>query len=261
MQLSPGGVYDAPVVFAELPHPEVVHAERVWMLLATFETDKDALRRLLPSPLEPADEPLVHLIFQKHGDIDYLGGGSYNSLTVGLAAVHDGGATTLEGTYAAIVWESLVAPILFGSDLVGAPKLCVEVPDACQVRAEWRAHAAENGHVLAALRVSDPQPLEPAIRKLIERRTNARPWLTTRPMADPFGRQPPTEVVLRTSFVSHFEQGAFGEPRVRFGNIDWDRAPSSSLAVRELRSLVVKDYRGGFVLEGTAAQELRGELD
>lgn len=256
MQLSPTGVCTTPIAIRELPRDQVLRFADVWMLTATYLTDKDRARSILPLPLEPADEPLVSVVFRKNNKIDYLRDGSYNSVTVSVAAVYRGELETVEGSYPVVVWESSMAPLLFGSDLVGALKIEAEIHDPCKVRSEWRVDVSERGHVLAALRLGELQPLDAAVRAVVEERSNARPWLTCR-RVDKL-REPASAVsrVIRSSFLHRYDEGAVGEPRVRFGNVDWDAAPASAHVVRRLRSLPVCEYRGGYVLHGSLEQDV-----
>lgn len=95
-----------------MSHPRFVNSE---MLRVDFRTDPDVVARLLPPPLEPADEPLVGAMvgrWQSNCVGDYDGGALY------VAARHDG----VDGDYVLAMYMSADAAMIFGRDLFGEPK-------------------------------------------------------------------------------------------------------------------------------------------
>jgi acetoacetate decarboxylase len=84
-------------------------------LTVEFHTDPDTYRRLLPPPLEPADEPLVVAGIGRWSSNcvgDYAGG------SISLAARHRG----VTGGFAVAMWMDSEPSIAFGREVFGEPK-------------------------------------------------------------------------------------------------------------------------------------------
>jgi len=65
MRIRADGIYRMPVSFGETrPHEGGIFRD-VWSLSTLYTTDRDALAALLPSPFEPADEPVVAVYYHK----------------------------------------------------------------------------------------------------------------------------------------------------------------------------------------------------
>src|SRR5262245_15127131 len=97
---------------ATLSKPLFTSAE---MLSVDFLTSPETASRLLPPPLEPAEEPLVSAMvgrWQSNCVGDYDGGAIY------LSAQHDG----VEAPYVLAMYMSTDQAIIFGRDVFGEPK-------------------------------------------------------------------------------------------------------------------------------------------
>ena len=97
---------------ATLSAPRFTSAE---MLSVEFLTHPETIRRILPPPLEPAEEPLVSAMvgrWQSNCVADYDGGAIY------VASTYDG----IEATYVLAMYMSTDQAIVFGRDIFGEPK-------------------------------------------------------------------------------------------------------------------------------------------
>jgi acetoacetate decarboxylase len=95
-----------------LSHPRFVNGE---MLSVDFLTDPEVVARILPPPLEPADQPLVSAMigrWQSNCVGDFHGGAIY------VKAQHDG----FEGMYVLAMYMDGDVPTIYGRDLFGEPK-------------------------------------------------------------------------------------------------------------------------------------------
>ena len=96
----------------ELASPRFVALER---FSVQFRTDPSVLRRLLPPPLEPADDPIgVATVGRWHSNClgDFGGGNIY------LPARHDG----VDGAYVLAMYQDTEPPVIYGRELFGEPK-------------------------------------------------------------------------------------------------------------------------------------------
>jgi acetoacetate decarboxylase len=113
-------------------------------LKVEFLTDPALLARLLPPPLQPADEPLVSVtVGQWHSN----GFGDFAGATIYLSAAHEG----VSGGYALAMWMNAEPPLTFGREVFGEPKKLATV--RLERREECRIASVErNGTRLIALR-------------------------------------------------------------------------------------------------------------
>lgn len=85
------------------------------ILTMQFLTDPDTVARLLPPPLEPADEPLANVTIGRWRSSCL---GSWTGAVLNLVARHDG----VEGGYPLIIYMDTEPPIQFGRELFGENK-------------------------------------------------------------------------------------------------------------------------------------------
>jgi acetoacetate decarboxylase len=252
MEFKQNAAYLMPVSFGEMPYQEVAHYGDVWSLAVIYLTDRDALARLLPPPFEPADEPLVSVYYQKSNKVDFMAGGGYNLMGVNLAAVFDGKEDHVQGNYAAVLWENNTLPIQLGRELLGAPKLFADIPDPFRLGDDWRVQAADCGRIVLELCINNAQPLGGDALDMVRAGANATPWMGWRYFPTPDGRgtalSEPTLIGAETTVG---EAWAGTEASASFGAVTPGATPMMAHILPSLHSLVVREYRGGFITHGS----------
>jgi acetoacetate decarboxylase len=86
-------------------------------LIATFETDPDVIAAVLPSPLEPPDEPLARLTIASV-DMQRPGIPIFGAATFAVMAKHEGTA----GDYALVMVMTTEQSVIGGRETFGEPK-------------------------------------------------------------------------------------------------------------------------------------------
>lgn len=121
--------YVMPPFFGGLPYPLPAARYRdTTNLTFTYDTDGDAVQRLLP-PRFTLTEPKLVISLINNRRVEWLAGAGYNLLAVNVPVRFDGSEGAIEGMFGLVVWENMTAPILMGRDVQGVPKLYSEVDD------------------------------------------------------------------------------------------------------------------------------------
>lgn len=121
--------YLMPPFFGALPFPLPPSRYRdTTNLTFAYDTDGDALRRLLPPRFRLTDNKLIISVINNRG-VDWLAGGAYNLLAVNIPVSFEGEEQETEGVLGLVVWENKAAPILMGREVQGVPKLFAEVSE------------------------------------------------------------------------------------------------------------------------------------
>ena len=101
-----------------IPYPDVEG------VLVQYETTREAIAALLPDCYEPAEEPLVNVMFGYYKGLSFLAGGDYNIATVQVRARFDGRQDHVDADYPTItendisleeLWLGKSATIYFSS--------------------------------------------------------------------------------------------------------------------------------------------------
>ena len=239
--------YVMPVSFRLPRRLDVAHYDEITMLAVPYLTDRDALAKLLPEPLEPAQEPLVTLWCQMCRGVDFLAGRGYNIVGVNLSAVFNGRRDRMPGAYALVLWENDTVPILVGREFLGAPKLYADIPDVEHRGGTWRFSASEYGTKLLEAEVRGAKAADEKACRQIEQGSNAGRWLCWKyvPRADHAG----ADVSFATAVRSRWSvrQAWLGEGTHRIFQATWEQAPVSAHILEGLRTLVVREYRPALI--------------
>jgi hypothetical protein len=118
-----------PTVFG----PSLIPVRSVWgrveMVSISFSTTYDAARRLVPPGIDVVgEEPVVTFSRMTYSDVDYLAGGGYNEITVGIAASVTAEGDTVTGNFMPVVWVDEPVPIQIGRESLGYAKVHGELP-------------------------------------------------------------------------------------------------------------------------------------
>jgi acetoacetate decarboxylase len=252
MRIRADGTYLMPVSFGETrPHKGGVFGG-VWSLSTSYSTDKDALAALLPSPFEPADEPLVTVFYQKCSKVNFLAGGSYNLIGINLAAFFDGKRDQVKGNYSLVMWENNTVAITRGRELLGVPKMFADIPDPYRIEDDWRVQASENGHVLLEMILKNVRPLSEEDVATMNAEQKDNHWMSWKyiPNVNGFGASVSHATLIGAE--STVVKAWSGEGTIRYGEVTWETNPENVDIIRGLKALVIKEYVGGFLTHGSS---------
>jgi hypothetical protein len=110
-----------------------------------FVTTKAALAPYLPEHILVPDEPTVTVAYCMCRGVHEMGGDGYNVVSVSVEAEFHGSRDHHAGDLALVIWENKFAPVMIGRDLVGYPKLVVDIDDFWQDGEDCGWRVSENG--------------------------------------------------------------------------------------------------------------------
>ena len=90
------------------------------VLVATYETDPEAVAAVLPQPLQPTDDPYVRVTIAK---VEIEGRSPFGAGTVAVHAQHDG----VTGDYALVMPMTTEQAVIGGRETFGEPKKLAQV--------------------------------------------------------------------------------------------------------------------------------------
>lgn len=180
MKLDPAKVYSMPLVmgpvFDRSAVPGRVYGE-VESISATFRTDAEAVRELVPDCFTVPEAATVTITVADHNRVDFMAGDGYRVAAVGVAA-RFAGEETVDGLCVLVMWENRTVPIFTGRELIGIPKLHADISS---IRAEndevLRASASVWGHEVLRIEVRGCKEQNVLVRRTAEKRINGNPWL------------------------------------------------------------------------------------
>jgi len=180
MELDPSAIYSMPLItgplFDQKTRPGRVYGELV-SLSATFKTDPEAVRRLVPDSFTIPESATVTVSFGDNNRVDFMAGGGYRIGYVGVSARFEG-AETVDGLYILVMWENQTLPIVTGREMIGIPKLHADITSIRSVEeGSLRATAAVWGHEVMRIEVGGLREQNLIVRKTAQKRVNAIPWL------------------------------------------------------------------------------------
>lgn len=179
MRLEEGVVYSMPLImgplFKEAQRPGRVYGE-VESLSATFRTEREALRPLVPSCFLIPEEPTATVSFSVNNHVDFMAGGGYRIGYVGVSARFEG-EEDVDGLHILVMWENDTLPIFTGREMIGIPKLHADITQIRQVDEGLRASASVWGHEVLGLDVAGLKEQNMVVRRTAQKRINSIPWL------------------------------------------------------------------------------------
>jgi acetoacetate decarboxylase len=181
MKLDPTKYYRMPLLMGPLfdratearlayPHVEV--------LAFQYLTDPDAIRALLPACYQPAQQPLVTVLFSQNNGLSFMAGAGYRLAAFQVAARFDGKEDHVEGDLVLVMFENQTWPILGGREDLGVPKLFADIsPFRRLPDGRVKCQASLDGRLLFGLEAPAMRARGSVARTVASRRINARPWL------------------------------------------------------------------------------------
>lgn len=179
MKMEEGKTYMMPLIMGPIyeqgtgiPYPEVE------VVVLQFQSDREAIQRLLPDCYTVAKEPMVQIMFGYNNGLEFMAGGGYNLAAVQVAAQFHGEQDNIEGDYILVMFENKTIPILGGREQLGVPKLYADIPPVKLLKdGHLRCEVSLWGHLLFGIDLSPAKKQNAVVRAVASRRINSRPWL------------------------------------------------------------------------------------
>lgn len=240
-----------PVGFGQSPPHAAGVFDDVWTSIVNYRSGRDLLTAFLPEPFQPADDPIVSVVYQQCRGVNVLNGGAYNLMGVNLAAVFKGKRDQVAGQFCLVLWENQTVPIIRGRELLGIPKIYAEVTDPVQTTSAWSMRVVDANRTLMEMSSAEGRRLADEEVDELNRAQVGRHWFGWRymPNINGFGAalSEPQSISAENVFTSAYD--ASGE--VRFGDGVWDAHPGAQDILGGLRKLAVEEYLGGMIARGS----------
>ncbi len=124
--------------------------QKATSLTMNYETDRKILENFIPEEFELVKGE-IQIGFTKFTEINWLLGGQYNLINVGVPVRFDGKKDKIEGSYPLVVWENKTAPILGGREQTGIPKVYADIEDLHILNQYYATTASYEGNTFLNL--------------------------------------------------------------------------------------------------------------
>jgi acetoacetate decarboxylase len=119
--------------------------QKVIGLNISYETNAKILENFIPERFELI-APVVDVGFAKFTEINWMHGGQYNVINVGVPVRFHGKKDELDGIYTLVVWENKTTPILGGREQTGQPKIFADIEDLHILNPHYATTASYEGN-------------------------------------------------------------------------------------------------------------------
>jgi hypothetical protein len=246
--------WEMPTVFGPSLIPGRSEWGRVDMVSIGFTTTRAAAAALVPPGIEVVgDEPAVTVSRMTYTDVDYLPGGGYNEVTVGIAARADDGGATVTGNFMPVVWVDETVPILIGREGLGYAKVAGELPPVSHGDHGADFELRERGTLLLGGSVRELAAL-PADRLAAVRRAGGEITVLGWKYIPGLGDEGPDAdypTAIPLSFT--WAAAAAGAGTLAFGSPTWEQAPVAARIIEALAALPMVRSRRALVATGHGA--------
>ncbi len=240
--------------------PQAAAYHDVTSIAAAYETDSEILAAFIPKPFE-ITQPVLSIQYSMCRRVDWMAGGGYNLITVGVPTAYADGRKRIEGLYVLVIWENRTAPILAGREQTGMPKIFADIEDHRQLGDRLLANASYEGWTFLRLDFRQAKQMSPDELTQLNQRSgsvNAFGWRYI-----PNIGRPGAALSHATLFPQEFVYTAAWQGE---GRIHWEALGPEQYQyypiTRALSQLPVKAYRdcqmtmGSTVLRNDLAREL-----
>jgi len=136
-----------------------IHNKENTSFTITFVTEKAAVEPYMPPGIVVPDDPLVMVTYCACRGITEMGGTGCNLVSVSVAARHEGEVDRFDGDLSLVIRENRFPPVVMGRELLGYPKLVVEIDDPWMGEDRWGRRVSENGRCFLEAELHDLQRL------------------------------------------------------------------------------------------------------
>jgi len=250
-------------LFDRATPPKLAYPQ-VEVLAFQFLTQPQAIEALLPEPYQPAEEPLVTVLFSHNNGLDFMAGAGYRLAAFQVAARFDGERNRVEGDYILVMFENQTWPIIGGREDLGVPKLFADIsPMKMLPDGRTRCEASLWGHLLFSLEIPPMRRQPSIVRAVATRRINSRPWLGYKYIPSLDG-PPDADYATITKNDTKIEMLWLGKmARLQFGGASFDDVAYVRPLLEALATLtIVKPvqalrFKGSLVLRYDLSHRLR----
>lgn len=251
MDLDLDRTYTMPVSFGPQPPHSAGVFDDVRTLMIVYRTTDEAIARLLPEPFVPGPAPLVYAYVQRCRGVNFLAGGEYRLFGVNVAATYAGPDESIDGSFALILWENHMEPILRGREILGIPKLLADVTDPEPADGRWRVAASDKGIELARLDFWGARTMSSVELESLQQRVSSAPWFGYKHIPCISGRGADVSQPTLIGIHSDVRSAWSCDGRLTIGNVTWEQSPSNAAIVAGLRSLPLLEIDHAYYTEGT----------
>jgi acetoacetate decarboxylase len=125
----------------------------------TYTTDGNQLTNYLPEGFEII-LPEVNITYIQSREIDWMAGGAYNLIQVGIPVRFNGKRDQLEGQFILVVWENKTWPIIGGREETGQPKIYADIEDLHIIQPNYYTNASYEGNTFLTLGMTGAELME-----------------------------------------------------------------------------------------------------
>jgi Acetoacetate decarboxylase (ADC) len=124
----------------------------------TQTTDGDRLADYLPEVFEML-RPEFTISYNQFREVEFMAGGSYNLVQIGVPVRFTGKRDRLEGTLALVIWENKTQPIIGGREEDGMPKIHADIEDLHSLQQKHFTNVSHEGNTFLRLEMIGAQPV------------------------------------------------------------------------------------------------------
>jgi hypothetical protein len=125
----------------------------------TQTTDGDRLADFLPKGFELL-RPEFTISYSQFREVEFMAGGRYNLVQIGVPVRFSGKRDRLEGTLALVIWENKTQPIIGGREEDGMPKIHADIEDLHIFQQKYFTNVSHEGNTFLRLEMIGAQPVE-----------------------------------------------------------------------------------------------------
>jgi acetoacetate decarboxylase len=256
MKIDPTKIYQMPLIGGPIANKNVKLIYRsVESIAIQYKTEKKAIQALLLDCYQPAEEPIVTVVFTQNLGVDFMVGGGYRMANIQVAAKFDGEKDHLEGDYVLVMPENDTVPIMGGREILGLPKVYADIsPLKLLSDSHLRCEASMWGYLLFGIDLDPLKNQNVLVRSVASKRINSRPWFGYKYISsldEPHDASYPT-VVWHDIKFEELQLGDSG--RIFFGSATEKDIGSAKRWVNALQTLVVKEVVQTLHMKGSAIE-------
>jgi acetoacetate decarboxylase len=125
----------------------------------TLTTDGNRLADYLPEGFELLRPELI-ISYCQLRQVEFMAGGGYNLVQIGLPARFNGKRDRLEGTFPLVIWENNTEPIIGGREEDGQPKIYADIEDLHIFQQKYFTSLSLYGNTFLRLEMVGAKPVE-----------------------------------------------------------------------------------------------------
>jgi acetoacetate decarboxylase len=121
-------------------------------------TDGDRLAEYIPKGFELL-RPEFTIAYNQFREVEFMAGGSYNLVQIGVPVRFTGKRDRLEGTLALVIWENKTQPIIGGREEDGMPKIHADIQDLHIFHQKYFTNVSYEGNTFLRLEMTGAKPV------------------------------------------------------------------------------------------------------